>query len=608
MSTSIESSAVVYHVRMPDPDAHLFEVTCRIDQPDDAGQVFSMPAWIPGSYMIRDYARHIVTVTAEVDGQAVPLRKMDKSTWRVAEVNGPLLLRAEIFAHDLSVRGAYLDRDHAFFNGVCLFFRIHGSDDERCVVHLEPPGHMPDPAWKIATGLQRLIGNEYEFGTFVAMSYEQLIDQPVLMGDLSLSGFDVAGVEHVIAIAGRQVADLPRLERDMREVCQCHANFFGGDLPMDRYIFLVTVLNGGHGGLEHHNSAALICSRESLPVSGSTRVASAYREFLGLVSHEYFHLWNVKRIRPAEFAPYALEREAYTRQLWIFEGMTSYYDDLALLRAGLITKESYLELLGRTLTAVYRSQGRRRQTLEDSSFDAWIKFYRQDENAPNAIVSYYSKGAMVALALDLELRLRSGGQYTLDDVMRAVWQQYGQGGSRGLPEGGFERITEEVSGLNLSDFFKQALRSTVDPPVGILLAQFGVRLHMRAMEAETDRGGMPGQREDRPGAWLGFRTRAHGDRLMIKYVPGEGPARSAGLSAGDELVALNGMRITPGNLSALLDRIDAGQIVDVDVFRRDELIRATVAAAPPPRDTCYLSIDAEADAAAVKRRRAWFSG
>jgi predicted metalloprotease with PDZ domain len=607
MSANTEKSTVVYHVRMPDPDAHLFEVSCRIEEPDREGQSFSMPAWIPGSYLVRDYARHVVTVEAEADGQPVPLRKIDKSTWQVAEVNGPLLLRAEIFANDLSVRGAYLDRDHAFLNGACLFFRIHGLDDERCVVHIAPPVAAPEKAWKVATGLRRLTGDQHEFGAFIAMSYADLIDRPVLMGDLSLGGFDVAGIEHVIAISGRHDADLPRLERDLGKLCTEHANFFGG-LPMRRYVFLVTVLNEGYGGLEHGNSAALVCSRASLPTPGRAGVSSDYRDFLGLASHEYFHLWNVKRIRPAEFVPYALEREAYTRQLWVFEGMTSFYDDLGLLRSGLITRESYLELLGRTLTAVYRSQGRRHQTLEDSSFDAWIKFYRQDENAPNAIVSYYSKGAMLALVLDLELRLKTDGQYSLDDVMRAVWQQYGQAGSHGLPEGGFERIAEEVSGLNLTIFFKQALRGTVDPPAGILLAQFGVRLHMRPMMSETDRGGTPDQPDDRPRVWLGFRTRRHGDRLRIRYVPGAGPARSAGLSANDELVALNGARVTVGNLSALLDRLDAGQSVEIDVFRRDELIHATVVAATPPRDTCYLSIDAEADAAAVMRRQSWLGG
>jgi len=605
MSFDIANAAVVYHVRPKNPGAHLFEVTCRINNPDPAGQIFSMPAWIPGSYLIRDYARHVISVDAEAGGEVVSVHKLDKSTWQASPVNGPLLLSAEIYANDMSVRGAFLDNEQAFFNGVCVFFRIHGLADEHCVVHLAPPDDIQKSRWKVATGMVRLTGIDDEFGAFTAKNYDELIDHPFLMGELSLTRFNVGDVEHVIAIAGRHDADMGRLANDFRKICSCHADFFDGVVSMKRYVFLIMAFNQGHGGLEHRNSAALAWDRDSLPKSGDPRIASGYRDFLGLVSHEYFHLWNVKRIKPAKFVPYMLDQESYTRQLWVFEGITSYYDDLGLLRSELIATETYLELLGRSLTAVYRSRGRRQQTLEESSFDAWIKFYKQDENAPNAIVSYYRKGAMVALALDLELRLRSAGQSSLDEVMRAMWRKYGVDGSDGLPEGGFESLAEDVSGLDLGDFFRQSLRNTVDPPVGILLAQFGVRLHMRAMESETDTGGRPGQREERPQPWLGFRTRVHGDRVLIRHVLGDGPAISAGLSVNDELVAVQGYRVNTGNLGAVLDRIDIGQTVEIDVFRHDVLKRVPVVAAMPPRNVCYLSIDADADASAVQRREEW---
>jgi len=605
MSFDISNAAVVYHVRPKNPGAHLFEVTCRINKPDPAGQIFSMPAWIPGSYLIRDYARHVISLEAEVDGQAIPVQKIDKSSWQAGPVNGALLLSAEVYAHDPSVRGAFLDNERAFFNGVCVFFRIHGLADERCVVHLAPPDDIQESGWKVATGMARLTGTDDEFGAFTAMNYDELIDHPFLMGELSLARFDVGDVEHVIAIAGRHDADLGRLANDIRKICFCHADFFGSAVPMERYVFLVMLLNQGHGGLEHRNSAALLWDRDGLPKAGDARITSDYRDFLGLVSHEYFHLWNVKRIKPAAFVPYRLDQESYTRQMWVFEGITSYYDDLGLLRGELIPAETYLELLGRSLTAVYRSRGRRRQTLEESSFDTWIKFYKQDENAPNAIVSYYRKGAMVALALDLELRLRSSGQSSLDEVMRALWRKYGLDGSDGLPENGFEVLAQDVSGLDLSDFFRQGLRSAVDPPVGILLAQFGVRLHMRAMEAETDTGGKPGHREDRPQPWLGFRTRTVGDRVLIRHVLSDGPGIAAGLSANDELIAVQGYRVNAMNFGAALDRIDVGQTVEIDIFRHDVLKRVTVVAAAPPRNVCYLSIDADADAAAVQRREEW---
>jgi predicted metalloprotease with PDZ domain len=605
MSATLDKAAVVYEVRPDDPGAHLFRVNCRVDNPDPGGQVFSLPNWIPGSYLIRDYARHVISVEATADGQPVRVWKSDKSTWQAAAVTGPLLISAEIYANDLSVRGAFFDAGHAFFNGVCLLFEIHGLADKRCVLHLSPPALKTGADWKVATGLARVTGNDDGFGAFSAESYDALIDHPVLMGDLSFGRFEVAEAEHVVALTGGDDTDMDRLAQDMVKVCTVHADFFGGTVPMDRYVFLIVALNGGYGGLEHRNSSALICDQSSLPRAGQNRTPMRYRDFLGLVSHEYFHLWNVKRIRPAEFVPYALNNESYTRQLWVFEGITSYYDDLGLLRAELIPRESYLELLGRTLTAVYRNRGRRRQTIEESSFDAWIKFYKPDENAPNAVVSYYSKGAMVALALDLEIRLKTGGKRSLADVMRALWKKYGEESSRGLAEGGLEQMAEEVAGLNLGDFFKQALRTTVDPPIGILLAQFGVCLNMRPTESQSDRGGTPGGREDQPHGWLGFGTRAHGDRVMIKHVFADGPAIDAGVSANDEWIALNGYRVTAGNLKDVLGRIDVGQDVTLDIFRRDRLHRVPVTAVASPRNTCYLTLDPDSNDAVIARRRDW---
>jgi len=599
----MDNAEIVYTVRPERPGEHVFVVTCRISSPDATGQLLSLPAWVPGSYMIRDYARHVMTVTASAAGESVSVRKIDKSTWRVGACEGPLLIRAEIYANDLSVRGAYLDFEHAFLNGVCLFFQIHGHEHEPCVVHVTPPAQAAD--WQVATGLTRLTGAADEFGAFIADDYAELIDSPVLMGPLACGNFRLADAEHVIAVFGCAEVDLERIERDVACICAAHADLFGGGVPFERYVFLVMALNAGYGGLEHANSTALICRRADLPRVGDERVGRDYRRFLGLVSHEYFHLWNVKRIRPAEFVPHALDHEAYTRQLWIFEGITSYYDDLGLLRAGVIDAPGYLEMLGESLTSVYRSGGRRRQTLEESSFDAWIKFYKQDENAPNAIVSYYRKGAMVALALDLELRLQTNGGCSLDMVMRALWKQYGEDGLRGLAQGGFEQLTEELSGLDLGDFFRQALRTTVDPPVGILLAQFGVRLHMRAAESDADLGGRAAAGANGPRPSLGFRTRVDGERLFIRHVMSHDRAAAAGLSAEDELVSFDGARVTASQWPALLDRARIGRPLEICVFRRDELRRFTIEPGPAQRDTCYLTLEDGIDADVARRREGW---
>ena len=602
MITQLNDAEVFYHLQPSNPAAHLFSVTCRIARPDPEGQVVSLPAWAPGSYLIREYARHVVSLEMVTASERVPLHKLDKAHWRAPVVDGPLVLQAEIYAFDLSVRGAYLDAEHAFINGFCLFLRPEGLADQPCAVQIDPP--PGDSHWQLATAMRRLSGSEMEFGAFAAQSYDELIDQPMLLGDLQRQCFDVLGVPHELVVQGCEQADLERVSEDLKEICTAQSELFGDALPMSHYSFLTTALNAGYGGLEHRDSCALVCSRGDLPRAGDSEANPRYRKFLGLCSHEYFHLWNVKRLRPAELTPYALDRENYTRQLWLFEGITSYYDDLMLARSGVVTSDEYLQLLGQSLTRVYRSRGRRLQSLEEASFDTWIKFYRQDENSANALVSYYTKGAMVALALDLELRLRSSGAVSLDDVMRAFWQEYGEA-DHGVPQGAFERIAEEASGLRLEEFFEQNLRGNVDPPIAILLAQFAVRLQMRAAESATDSGGTVGKRPARPRPWLGVNTQVSAGRVLVANVLSDGPALQAGVSAGDEIIAINGERVNAENFEAIQNRLREGEPAKIHVFRRDDLRELDLEPVRPPRDTAYLELDANADHESLERRLQW---
>lgn len=608
---AVADVAVVYHLRPLSVGARLLEVQCRVQNPDAAGQVLSLPAWTPGSYLIRDFARHVVTIEASSGGQPVTLRKLDKSTWQAAPVSGELLVRAEIYAADGSVRGASLDARGGFVNGPSVFPRVHGRERELCVLYVSPGEEPGMASWQVATALRRRTGAEWEFGAFEARDYDELIDHPLLMGSaMTIVPFDVAGTPHAVVLAGRHEADLPRLAEDLTRLCRWQIGFFGAPAPMARYLFLVRLTGEGCGGLEHRASSALVCHRNDLPrpaQHGQTGISREYRNFLGLASHEYFHSWHVKRIRPAEFVDPDLNREVYSRQIWIFEGITSYYDDLALLRSGLYSPQLYLELVGRMLTSVYRTPGRRRQTLEESSYDAWIKFYRPDENSPNAQVSYYAKGAMLALALDLELRLRTEGRVSLDDVMRVLWRNYGRESGPGLPEGAFEELAGEVSGLDLGEFFRNSLRGTMDPPVGILLAQFGVRLQLRAAENAADAGGTAGQRAARPRPWLGIRTQPAQGRARITHVLDAGPAQAAALAAGDELVAIDGIRVDAENLDSLLDRLTIGRVVEAHCFRRDELLSVSITPGEPPRDTCFLSLDPQAPVAALARRKQWLN-
>ena len=592
-----------YQVRPLRPQAHLFQVTLTIDRPTPEGQGLTLPAWIPGSYMIRDFARHIVSLEASAAGEPVDVAKLDKQTWQLAPASGPVTVCYQVYAWDLSVRGAHLDTTHGYFNGSCLFLAAMGFEDQPCEVDIEAPDGAAYATWKLATGLDRVSGPELGFGRFRADNYDALIDHPVEMGHFDHARFEACGVPHDVVLSGRHRADMARLCRDLKPICEHHIKLFGEPAPMDRYLFM-TLVTDGYGGLEHRNSTSLMSPRTDLPLltDGADQVRDGYRSYLGLCSHEYFHTWNVKRIKPEAFTPFDLSREVHTELLWAFVGITSYYDDLSLARTGLITPESYLELLGQTLTRVYRGRGRFKQTVTESSFDAWTRFYKQDENAPNAIVSYYAKGSLVALALDLTLRQRTNDTRSLDDLMRLLWQRHGQTGV-GVPEQGVQALAEEVAGGDLSEFFNQALYRTEDLPLEALLAERGVTVHWRPADGHSDNGGKPGK--SRAPVHLGarFASDSQGARLQVAYE--QGAAMEAGLAAGDVVVAVDGLKASAGNLDTLLAGYQAGERVDVHAFRRDELMRFTVTLAASEADTAYLTLDGDGLSA---KGRAWLLG
>jgi predicted metalloprotease with PDZ domain len=591
------SLATRYRIVPLDPHAHLYEVSVTVEDADTSGQRFQLPTWAPGSYSIREFARHFVTVRAESDGHSVPITKTGKNVWQAAPCIGPLTVVAQVYAYDLSVRAAYLDATRGYFNGSSVFLLPEGREHASCIVDIVPPEGAPYSRWRVATTMLRAGASAYGFGPYRAANYDELIDHPVETGDFALTTFEAGGVPHDIAISGRQSADLPRLARDLQRVCQWQIDLFGG-APFDRYLFQVTAVGDGYAGLEHRTSTSLLCRRDELPHAGMDGIDDGYLTFLGLASHEYFHAWNVKRITPAAFVPYDLSRENYTRQLWAFEGITSYYDDLALTRCGLISAERYCELLARTITSVLRGPGRLVQSVADSSFDAWIKFYRPDENTPNAVVSYYGKGALVACALDLTLRRE--GRSTLDRLMRLLWERYGQRGF-GVPEDGIPALASELAGRDLSDFFARYVEGTEEPPLRELLADFAVTLQLRAANDAKDRGGKPGK-DGAPRCTLGIRV---GSDQKLTVVLRDGPAMRAGLAAGDTLVAVGGLKASPERLVTLLTRGVPGDVVTIHAFRRDELLDVAATLAAAPTDTCYCTLDPAPTPEALARRDAW---
>jgi len=581
---------IIYRLEPHDPAGHRYRVTLTIDQPDADGQSLTLPAWIPGSYLIRDFSRQIETLAARAGGRRLRVHKTDNHTWKVAPCDGPLVVDYTVYAWDLSVRGAHLDESHGFFNGTSVFLCVDGQAHQPCLLDLVPPAGIA--GWKVYTSLPEARGvagaaRRHGFGLYRAPDYDALIDHPVEMGTPQVARFEAHGAEHELVFTGVMPRlDLPRIVADVKRICETQIAFFeprNKRAPFldssDRYVFMTMVTGDGYGGLEHRASTALMTARKDLPVKGQIGQGEGYRTFLGLVSHEYFHTWNVKRIKPAAFAPYDLREPALTRLLWVFEGFTSYYDDLFLLRSGTITINDYLRMLGKTITAVTRGPGRLKQSVAQSSYDAWTRYYKQDENSPNAIVSYYTKGSLVALGLDLTIRQESGGRHSLDDVMRLLWERYGrdfyQGKPQGIAEDALPALVREATGVDVRAFVERYTEGHADLPLAELLAGQGVNLQWATAS------NLPS---------LDARTRKQGDGVALAGVLEGGAAHKAGLSAGDELVAIDGLRVAgPAGLELLIAQYRPGDTVTVQVFRRDELRSFRVRLAPQAPLECVLT-------------------
>lgn len=594
---------VRYRLAPTDLAGHRCEVSVAIENPASDGQVVSLPAWIPGSYLVREFARQIETIEAHCDGRPVALSKLDKHTWRAEPCVGTLTIMCVIYAWDLSVRASHLDETHGFFNGTSLFLQVHGREHSPCLLELAPPAAgSVAMEWKVYTSLPEAVGESgaaqrHGFGLYRAPDYDALLDHPIEMGTPQVAHFTAHGAEHEMVFTGLIPGlDLERIVEDTRRICETQIAFFEPETrrapfldSAQRYVFMTMVTGDAYGGLEHRASTALMAARSDLPVIGKPEQSEGYRTFLGLVSHEYFHTWNVKRIKPAVFAPYDLAQENYTRLLWVFEGFTSYYDDLLLLRAGCINTTDYLRLLAKTVSGVLRAPGRLKQSVAESSFDAWTRYYRQDENSPNALVSYYTKGSLVALGLDLTIRRESGGERSLDDVMRLMWQRYGrdfyQGRMRGVAEEELPALIREATGVDTAEFIRRYAEGCEDVPVAELLAGQGIETEWKAA-SQT------------PG--LDVRTRNQGTDVVLATVYEDGAAHRSGLSAQDVLVAIDGIRVTasPG-LDALLARYHAEATVTVHVFRRDELREFSVRLAAPQPLECTFTRKAERPAQAT---------
>ncbi len=596
---------ILYRIGLAAAHAHQFEVTLTISQPAARQQV-SLPVWIPGSYLVREFARHLSQLQADQQGVPVAVEQTGKADWRVANRAGvPLTLRYRVHAFDTSVRAAYLDTERGFFNGTGLCLRVHGFEAQAHAIELDslPAG------WQVATAMPADAAAPLRF---TSAGYDELVDHPFELGRFWRGTFNAAGVPHEVVVSGALPDfDGERLLADCRRICATHIAFWHGQgadalPPFERYVFLLNTTEDGHGGLEHRASTALLSARRNLPRRGDEAGSDAanagasaganaganagasdgYLDLLGLVSHEYFHAWNVKRMRPTEFARYDYTRENYTELLWFFEGHTAYYDDLMLVRAGLLTPARYLKLVAKAASAVLASPGRQVHSVAQSSFEAWTKFYRADENTPNATVSYYAKGALVALAIDLTLRREGRG--TLDEVMRTLWRTSGGGP---LDERDIAAALEAVGGRSYAPEIAAWVHGTGELPLARLLAEAGVdwqpqpatlaqRLALRVNES----------------ALTGVR---------VSHVLRGGAAERAGLAAGDELIALGDWRLR--RLDDALRLLAEGVPATLLVARDQRLLRLslTLPSASEGVGAVVLALADNAAPAARALREAW---
>ena len=514
------AAAIHYRVEIADLHAHLFRVTLTVAAPQPL-QALSLPVWIPGSYLVREFAKNLQQLRASQGGTSVPVRQHDKQRWQVAcDSAQPLQVQYEVYANDPSVRTASLDATRGFFNGTSLCLAVEGMAEQPCSIDIVAPEKIAATAgWHCATGLFPINIDATGFGRYQAADYDELVDCPVEMGDFWSASFDAAGVAHRFIVAGAAPSfDGQRLLADARKICETAIAFWHGEgqPPFDSYLFMLNAVHDGYGGLEHRNSTALICARSDLPRTSAPQTNDGYTTLLGLISHEYFHAWNVKRLRPSEFSRYDYRQENYTELLWFFEGFTSYYDDLLLRRAGLLDDAAYLKLLSKSINQVLQAPGRYVQSVAQASFDAWVKFYRMDENTPNATISYYSKGALVALCLDLTLRNEGS---TLDDVMRTLWHRC-EGGA--MAESDLRAVLQQLTGRSFDAEIDAWVHSTADLPLAQLLAAHGVALQPEAAQ--------PAQR-------LGLRV-SENHAVQIKTVLRGGLAERAGMAAGDEWLGI----------------------------------------------------------------------
>ncbi|MCI0490999.1 MAG: PDZ domain-containing protein [Blastocatellia bacterium] len=586
-----------YILRFPSPHTHYVEVEATVPTGGRSQVELMMAVWTPGSYLMREYARNVDTVSARApEGRPLGIDKSRKNRWIINTGGAASITVAyRLYCHEMGVRTNWVDGELALLNGAATFLTLVERGPRRHEVRLI----LPSEWRRTMTGLPSAPGGAPNH--YVAEDFDTLVDSPIVAGNPNVYEFDVDGKRHYLVNTGDSVVwDGPRSARDVEKIVRA-ARSLWGFLPYEKYVFLNMIVEAG-GGLEHKNSTVMMTSR------WATRTDRAYKRWLGLVSHEYVHVWNVKRLRPIELGPFDYETEVYTRSLWISEGLTSYYGDLLLSRAKLITQNEYLTALSTDIEQLQNTPGRLVQPVEESSYDAWIKGYRPNENTPNTQISYYTKGAIIGFLLDARIRRSTNGAKSLDDVMRLAYQRYA--GNRGFTAEEFRRTASEVAGTDLRGWFVKALETTEELDYTEALEWFGLQFRKGGpprREGGPENDGPPdaegARRPER--AWLGLIVRPDDGRLVVIHVRRGTPGYDAGFNVGDEILAVGDYRVRPEQWASRMEQYKPGDRVSVLVARRDRLMRIDSTFGKEPERQWRLAVAPNASEQQKARLKVW---
>ncbi|WP_180049228.1 M61 family metallopeptidase [Acinetobacter sp. YH12105] len=558
-----------YQIEFDDYRQHLIHVTVRFLA--DPTQILSLPTWIPGSYLIREFSKHIEAVKAyDEDGRQLQIQKFEKNKWRLFNTDHELItVEYDVYAYDLSVRGAYVDQNRLYVNPACACLGLEGQENKEIELEIFLPDELKH--FQLATGMQSKSLVKGRF-TLKAKNYAELIDAPFELAEQTRFSFEANGIPHEFVVSGKHAMNAARMQQDIEKICSTEISMFGS-APFADYTFMTMATGNSYGGLEHPNSTSLISPRDDLPKANEPEEPSKdYQRFLGLCSHEYFHSWLVKFIRPENFVNYDLNREGYTSLLWIFEGFTSYYDDLILLRSGVINQESYIALLKVQIDRYLQNPGRAIQSVSESSFDAWVKFYRQDENSNNAGTSYYNKGCLVALCLDLGLRLRGS---SLDALMRRLYENAQKGVQ--VHERTIFELCKELTGDDWSEQINHLINTTDELPLDQLLPEFGIGYNLK-----NDKS-LP----------FGLKLVDKPEGVLVQSARRDSTAVVAGLSANDVIIAIDGLKATTKLMESYAKQEG---VYTMHAFRRDELMSFDVQAGGSELTEVELKIEDQAKA------------